>query len=152
MKVTKVAQFGNIPGGTKVWLTEKQAGSRMHLLSEVESSKKVRDRKLYLANGQLGFKAGEELSVEGDLDAGLELMFGLTEAAQASKEQERNKVRAIAKVETDVQQYVADLAAAEKAETDAADDAAKLKATEAVATARQKLEEARASLVELSKE
>ena len=77
MKITKVALFGNIPSGTQVWLTPQQAGSRSHALAEVETDKTRKDRKLYVTNQQLGFKAGEELAIEGDLDRGLEAMFGI---------------------------------------------------------------------------
>ncbi len=77
MKLLKVALFGNIALGTRLWLTDEQARSRAHVITEIETSKRVKDRKLYEANDQLGFKAGEELAIDGDLDRGLETMFGI---------------------------------------------------------------------------
>lgn len=85
MKINKVAvPFGNVPLGTRVWLTDGQAGARRHLITPVgdKGTRRTSDgaeevRSLFVANAQLGFKAGEEIGVEGDLDRGLELLFGL---------------------------------------------------------------------------
>lgn len=83
MKVTKVVLFGTIPAGTKLWLTEEQARSRAHAITEVGAEKPRGKRKLYAANQQLGFKAGEELAVEGNLDRTLQAMFGIEGEAAA---------------------------------------------------------------------
>lgn len=84
MTVSKVAQFGHVPAGTKIWLTRDQAAARLHQISPVETSQTMSGRKLYAADGQLGFKAGEEFAIEGDLDRGLEMMLGIDTAVPAA--------------------------------------------------------------------
>lgn len=76
MKIHTVIVAGNAPAGARLWLTEKQAGARDHLLANVGKSTS-RDRRLYELNAPAWFKAGEELGVEGDLDTGFLRLFGL---------------------------------------------------------------------------
>jgi hypothetical protein len=38
---------------------------------------KFNERRLYTTNAQTGFKAGEEIAIEGDLDRGLQQMLGV---------------------------------------------------------------------------
>lgn len=135
MKVTKVALFGHIPAGTLVWLTKTQARDRAHAVTEVESSKTVKDRKLYAAEQLLGFKAGEELSVEGDLDRGMEAMFGIKPEAPADKAAEK-LAAAEAKVAGINKQIEAETAAVDAATDD-----------ESRAKAQGKLDKANAALV-----
>lgn len=130
MKVSKVAVFGHIPAGTQVWLTAAQAASRRHLITEAETGKKLKDRKLFTADGQLGFKAGEELAIEGDLDRGLEMMFGIeaetpeSDDKSSSRRGKADKTRAIANAEADLTAKQQALATAQQnAETIGADDA-----------------------------
>jgi len=86
MKVSKVIRFGNVPMGTQLWLTDAQASARQHAISPADSDKRgPKDRKRYTANQQLGFKAGEELAIEGNLDRGLEQMFGIEPDAHAGR-------------------------------------------------------------------
>ena len=152
MKVTKVALFGHIPAGTLVWLTAAQAKDRLHAISEVETDKRMKDRALYAANAQLGFKKGEELAIEGELDRGLEAMFGIepaeqkptdTKPAKKSKKPAAPDKAALEGAEADVtaaqavvataEQAAADADAEHKAQAEAALEAAKVKLTEAEA-------------------
>ena len=135
MKVTKVALFGHIPAGTMVWLTAAQARDRAHAITEVENSKTVRDRELYAADQQLGFKAGEELSIEGELDRGLEAMFGIKPEAPADKAAE-----ILAAAEAKVAGIKKQIEAETAAVAAATDDAGR-------ATAQGKLDKANAALI-----
>ena len=144
MKVTKVALFGNIPAGTQVWLTEKQASSRGHLISEVKTDKSVKDRKLYAANGQLGFKAGEELAIEGDLDRGLEAMFGIAPATAGDKAADK-----LAAAKKKVEGIKAQIETETAAVTAATDDAARAKAQGKLDKATAALSKAEAELATL---
>lgn len=104
MQIHKVAvPFGNIPLGTKVWLTDAQASARAHLLTPTGEKAVIRkvkaadgeieeSRKLYVADAQLGFKAGEELAVEGDVDRGIELLFGIENKAGAGAKKRTTRV------------------------------------------------------------
>lgn len=140
MKVTKVALFGNIPAGTQVWLTKKQASSRRHLITEVKTEKTVKDRALYAANGQLGFKEGEELAIEGDLDRGLEAMFGIEPATAGDKAAGK-----IAAAEKKVEGIRAQIETETAAVAAATDDAGRSKA-------QGKLDKAKAALVKAEAE
>lgn len=140
MKVTKVANFGNIPAGTQVWLTKRQASSRAHLLTEIKTDKTVKDRNLYAANGQLGFKEGEELSIEGDLDRGLEAMFGIKPATAGDKAADR-----VAAAEKKVAGIKAQIDTETAAVAAATDDAGRAKA-------QGKLDKAKGALVKAEAE
>ena len=144
MKVTKVVLFGNIPAGSQVWLTDEQARSRAHLLTESKSDKKVKDRQLYTANAQLGFKAGEELAIEGELDRGLEAMFGIAPASAADKTAEQ-LATAEAKIAGIKQQIDAETAAVAAA----SDDASRAKAQGKLDKAKAALVKAEAALAKL---
>lgn len=84
MKTHKVVVFGNVPIGTKLFLTKAQAAARSHALTKVKAATEA-TRGVYVANQQLGFKAGEEIGVDGKLDRGLEQMFGIAEPATPTK-------------------------------------------------------------------
>lgn len=144
MKVTKVALFGHVPAGTLVWLTKEQARDRAHSISPTDSSKSVKDRKLYTANDQLGFKAGEELAIEGDLDRGLEAMFGIQPAAAGDKAAERLAAaeKKVAGIKTQIETETAAVAAA-------TDDAARSKAQGKLDKATAALTKAEADLAKL---
>lgn len=144
MKVTKVALFGNIPAGTQVWLTKKQASSRSHLITEVKTDKTVKDRTLYAANGQLGFKEGEELAIEGDLDRGLEAMFGIKPATTGDKAAER-----LAAVEKKISGIKAQIETETAAVAAATDDAARDKAQVKLDKAKGALTKAEAEFAKL---
>lgn len=120
MKTMTVQSAGNIPAGTKVWLTGDQASARMHLLNaddpkefekaqadldrakmlltkarlnrdpeaidkaekvQQKAREKLNERRLYVTNAQTGFKAGEEIAIQGKLDRGLEQLFGVAPQA-----------------------------------------------------------------------
>ena len=144
MKVTKVALFGNIPAGTLVWLTKKQASSRAHLITEVKSDKSVKDRTLYAANGQLGFKEGEELAIEGDLDRGLEAMFGIEPETADKKAAER-----LAAAQKKVDGIKAQIEAETAAVASATDDDGRAKAQAKLDKAKGALTKAEAELAKL---
>jgi hypothetical protein len=91
MKLHKVVAFGNVPTGTKLFLTARQSSDRQHGLTTLKAATES-DRGVYVATQQLGFKAGEELGLEGDLDRGLQNMFGLgAPAAPTAKLSARQK-------------------------------------------------------------
>lgn len=144
MKVTKVALFGHVPAGTQVWLTKEQARDRVHAISPAESAKQVKDRKLFTANDQLGFKQGEELAIEGELDRGLQLMFGIAvespPAAVASK---------LAAAETKVAGITAQIERETAAVAAAPDDAARTKAQAKLDKAKTALTRAEAEVAKL---
>lgn len=70
--------YGNIPSGTKIWLTDDQAAARAHVLRAHKSAERE-GRRLYVTTGQAGFKAGELVGIEGKLDRGLETLLGVAE-------------------------------------------------------------------------
>ena len=140
-KIHTVALFGNVPAGTKLHLTQQQASARMHALS-VEKAATASGRGVYIANQQLGFKAGEEIGVDGKLDRGLEAMLGIS--ASASKQNAAEKKLAAAGVALTAARE-ADAQA--KAAVVAADEAGKAKAEKAAATAAAALDRAQAAFV-----
>jgi len=80
MKKYIVDQFGSLPIGLKVRLTREQAEARLHLLPDdaVKKLAETKAKSVTLVTAQrLSFKRGEEVGIEGDLDRGLEIMFGL---------------------------------------------------------------------------
>jgi hypothetical protein len=138
MKTHTVVVYGQVPAGAKLWLTAEQFHARAHLVSLDEGEKSKDKRKLCTANAPLGFKAGEKLAIEGDLDRGLEIMFGLEPSPADKPEKAVSKAReadhakkvklateAVAQAETvlDTARTSADAAATE--EKAAADDAVK---------------------------
>lgn len=144
MKVTKVALFGHVPAGTQVWLTKEQARDRVHAISPAESSKQVKDRKLFTANDQLGFKKGEELAIEGVLDRGLEVMFGIEVESSADAAASR-----LAAAETKVAGITAQIERETAAVTAATDDAARTKAQAKLDKAKTALTRAEAEVAKL---
>jgi hypothetical protein len=77
MKIYKAVMNGHLPRGMTVWLTDAQASARAHKITETKGGKKS-ERKLYVALGQLGFKTGEEVGLDGELDSALRRLFGVT--------------------------------------------------------------------------
>lgn len=80
--VLTVAVGGAIPAGHVLQLTAAQAGARRHLLTSDSKESdpwhwKGDGRHAFTTNGATYFKTGEELGVAGELDRGLEIMFGL---------------------------------------------------------------------------
>lgn len=137
MQIHKVAvPFGNVALGTKVWLTEEQAGARSHLLV-ADGDKVVDGRRRYIVDGQLGFKAGEELAVDGEFDRGVEMLFGIE-----GKPEARSRKKATTKVET-AQTKAARSKSGEAAAKRAADAKAKR-----LAAAEKALKEAEADAAE----
>lgn len=88
-----VATGGTINTGCVLWLTEKQAAGRARHLQLDDDAKErgPKDAKLkrYEVASPVFFKPGEKVHIEGDLDRGLEIMFGAaggkTEKAKASQ-------------------------------------------------------------------
>jgi len=80
MKKYVVDQFGALPTGIKVRLSREQAEARLHLLPE-DVAKKLAETKAravtFVTSQRLSFKRGEEVGIEGNLDRGLEIMFGI---------------------------------------------------------------------------
>ncbi|KRA44694.1 hypothetical protein [Devosia sp. Root635] len=144
MKVTKVALFGHVPAGTQVWLTKEQARDRAHSISPTDSNKSVKDRKLFTANDQLGFKGGEELAIESDLDRGLEVMFGIAPASADDKAADK-----LAAVEKKVSGIKAQIEAETAAVAAATDDAGRSKAQGKLDKAKGALSKAEAELAKL---
>ncbi|UYN98361.1 MAG: hypothetical protein KIT02_10320 [Devosia sp.] len=80
--VLTVAVGGAIPAGHVLLLTAAQAGARRHLLTSDSKDSdpwhwKGDGRHAFTTVSPTYFKTGEELGVDGSLDRGLEIMFGL---------------------------------------------------------------------------
>jgi len=171
MKLLTVAKsFGHVPIGTKVYLTREQASARAHQLKVLkEPGKSEESRGFYLAEAALGFKSGEELAVDGKLDRGLEMLFGIdpisladaadrastkveTPQTRAARDESRKKkaaAAAIDKARAEVDDATAKLDEAEKAEK-AAPAEGKAAAKASSDAAREALAAAKGNLKELT--
>lgn len=148
MKIHTVIVAGNAPAGARLWLTGKQADARDRLLALIGKSTS-RDRRLYELRAPAGFKAGEELGVEGDLDAGFRRLFGLdqdkppTPVAPPEHKPGRN---ALATAQKQLEEAGTAAAVAQKALQDAATDEEKTAAREKLDAAQQAVAEAEAAV------
>lgn len=90
-----VAVGGAIPAGHKLQLTSAQADARRHLLAtdnkeEDAFSWKGEGRRAFTTTGPTYFKAGEQLSIDSDLDRGLEIMFGIASSGSDEAKPEKD--------------------------------------------------------------
>ncbi len=147
MKTYPVIVAGNAPAGTRLWLTDAQASARDHALTSLKRTSG--GRKLYELTAPLGFKAGEELAVEGELDGGFKRLFGLdqdkTPTPMPAREHKPGR-KALAAAKQRLQEVTTAAAEAEKALQDATSDENKAEAGKKLDTARHAVAEAEAAV------